>query len=95
MGVSPKPNDGKKFLSYMSEPKYPSNETESLVLPSSADLFRTYRSVLTQTLELIDNNANDSILTSLANFLVDGFKLTHKKFFFLYCCPTILKSRIS
>ena len=58
----------KKFLSYMSEPKYPSNETESLVLPSSADLFRTYRSVLTQTLELIDNNANDSILTSLANF---------------------------
>ncbi|CAI4043759.1 hypothetical protein SKDZ_10G1830 [Saccharomyces kudriavzevii ZP591] len=58
----------KKFLSYMSEPKFPSNEAESLVLPSSADLFRTYRSVLTQTLELIDNNANDGILTSLADF---------------------------
>ncbi|KOG98574.1 Vps53p [Saccharomyces eubayanus] len=58
----------KKFLSYLSEPKFPSSDAESLVLPSSADLFRTYRSVLTQTLELIDNNANDGILTSLANF---------------------------
>lgn len=58
----------KKFLSYLSEPKFPSSDAESLVLPSSADLFRTYRSVLTQTLELIDNNANDGILTSLATF---------------------------
>ncbi|EJS43120.1 vps53p [Saccharomyces arboricola H-6] len=58
----------KKFLSYMNEPKFPANDAESLVLASSTDLFRTYRSVLTQTLELIDDNANDGILTALANF---------------------------
>lgn len=58
----------KKLLSYMSENKVPDNMQDSLVIPSSADLFRTYRSVLSQTLELIGEGANDSILTSLASF---------------------------
>ena len=58
----------KKFLTYMSESKIPENIQDTLVVPSSADLFRTYRSVLSQTLELIGGGSNDSILTSLAKF---------------------------
>ncbi|CAB4254928.1 similar to Saccharomyces cerevisiae YJL029C VPS53 Component of the GARP (Golgi-associated retrograde protein) complex [Maudiozyma barnettii] len=58
----------KKFLTYMSESKVPENIQDSLVVPSSADLFRTYRSVLSQTLELIGDGSSDGILTSLANF---------------------------
>lgn len=57
-----------KFLSYMSSGDIGSNLSESLVLPSSADLFRTYRSVLSQTFELIENNTNEGILLALANF---------------------------
>ncbi|SMN20806.1 similar to Saccharomyces cerevisiae YJL029C VPS53 Component of the GARP (Golgi-associated retrograde protein) complex [Maudiozyma saulgeensis] len=58
----------KKFLTYMSESKVPENIQDSLVVPSSADLFRTYRSILSQTLELIGEGSSDGILTSLANF---------------------------
>lgn len=57
-----------KLLTYMSEPKTPENPTDSLVIPSSADLFRTYRSILSQTLELMGSNINESILESLAVF---------------------------
>ncbi|CAR25900.1 ZYRO0A10714p [Zygosaccharomyces rouxii] len=57
-----------KFLSYMSGGDLGSNLGDSLIIPSSADLFRTYRSVLTQTFELIENNSNNGILVSLANF---------------------------
>lgn len=58
----------KKLLTYMSEDKMPDNNQDSLIVPSSADLFRTYRTVLSQTLELIGNGTSDGILTSLANF---------------------------
>lgn len=57
-----------KLLSYMSGGDLSSNLGDSLIIPSSADMFRTYRSVLTQTFELIENNTNNGILVSLANF---------------------------
>lgn len=58
----------KKFLTYMSQEKISSNVTDSLIIPSSADLFRTYRSVLSQTLDLLTDNANNNILLALAKF---------------------------
>ena len=59
----------KKLLAYMAEPKLKEDSTEPQVVPSSADLFRTYRSLLSQTLELLgDSNQNGTILTSLASF---------------------------
>ncbi|EDO17644.1 hypothetical protein Kpol_1004p18 [Vanderwaltozyma polyspora DSM 70294] len=57
-----------KILAYMSESKLPENPSDSLVIPSSADLFRTYRSVLSQTMELTGSGTNDNILKSLASF---------------------------
>lgn len=57
-----------KLLSYMSRGDLGSTLEDALVIPSSADLFRTYRSVLTQTFELIENNTNNGILVALANF---------------------------
>lgn len=57
-----------KLLSYMGSGDLNSTLGESLVVPSSADLFRTYRTVLTQTFELIENNTNNGILVALANF---------------------------
>lgn len=56
-----------KILSYMSETKFP-KPSESLVIPSSADLFRTYRSILTQTLELVEGEGRDQILIELGKF---------------------------
>lgn len=57
-----------KLLSYMSEPKIPDNSAESLVIPSSADLFRTYRTILSETVKLMGDSKNDSILIALAQF---------------------------
>ncbi|CCF58317.1 hypothetical protein KAFR_0E01630 [Kazachstania africana CBS 2517] len=57
-----------KMMSYMSESKISESPSESLVAPSSADLFRTYRSLLSQILELIGDNKNDKVLLSLATF---------------------------
>lgn len=57
-----------KLLSYMSSGDLSSNLGDSLIIPSSADMFRTYRSVLTQTFELIQSNTNNGILIALANF---------------------------
>ncbi|AET41539.1 Vps53p Ecym_8257 [Eremothecium cymbalariae DBVPG len=56
-----------KLLTYMSEQKLP-NTSDSHVVPSSADLFRTYRSILTQTLELIDGDGRMTVLADLAKF---------------------------
>ncbi|SCV05514.1 LANO_0H09164g1_1 [Lachancea nothofagi CBS 11611] len=57
-----------KILNYMAEDKL-SQSSESLVLPSSADLFRTYRSLLAQTLELIEpGSGRDRMLCELATF---------------------------
>lgn len=56
-----------KMLSYMSSGPIDSS-TNTLVIPSSADLFRTYRSVLSQTFELIENKTDETILLALANF---------------------------
>lgn len=58
----------KKLLSYMSEARMPSDPSDSLVVPSSADLFRTYRNILTETLELIGESKNESILISISIF---------------------------
>ena len=58
----------KKLLSYMSEARMPTDPSASLVIPSSADLFRTYRKILTETLELVGESKNESILISLSNF---------------------------
>lgn len=60
-----------KLLSYMSEAKLPDNVSDSLVVPSSADLFRTYRTILSETLELIGDGKNETILISLAEFFAD------------------------
>lgn len=60
-----------KLLSYMSEAKLPVNTSDSLVVPSSADLFRTYRTILAETLELIGDSKNETILISLAEFFAD------------------------
>ncbi|AQZ12982.1 VPS53 (YJL029C) [Zygosaccharomyces parabailii] len=57
-----------KLLSYMGSGDLSTTLGDSLVVPSSADLFRTYRTVLTQTFELIENNTNNGILVALANF---------------------------
>ncbi|SCU86719.1 LAME_0D07382g1_1 [Lachancea meyersii CBS 8951] len=57
-----------KILNYMAEDKR-SQSSDSLVLPSSADLFRTYRSLLSQTLELIQSgDGRDQMLFELAAF---------------------------
>ncbi|AMD22754.1 HHL016Wp [Eremothecium sinecaudum] len=56
-----------KILTYLSEPKLP-DSTESHVIPSSADLFRTYRAILSQTLELIEGNGRNTVLVDLAGF---------------------------
>ncbi|SCV99532.1 LAFE_0A05226g1_1 [Lachancea fermentati] len=57
-----------KMLTYMSEEKLPQTH-ESLVVPSSADLFRTYRSLLSQTLELAEQGSGrQKILKDLAQF---------------------------
>ena len=57
-----------KILTYMAEDKL-SQSSDSLVLPSSADLFRTYRFLLTQTLELVDaGEGRDRMLCELAKF---------------------------
>ncbi|CEP62075.1 Vps53p LALA0_S04e07206g [Lachancea lanzarotensis] len=57
-----------KILSYMAENKI-SQSSDSLVLPSSADLFRRYRSLLSQTLDLIQSgDGRDQMLRELATF---------------------------
>ncbi|QLL33481.1 hypothetical protein HG536_0E03920 [Torulaspora globosa] len=56
-----------KMLSYMSAGTVDFSNN-SLVIPSSADLFRTYRSVLSQTFELIENKTDEKILLALATF---------------------------
>lgn len=56
-----------KMLTYMSSGTLDPS-SNSLVLPSSADLFRTYRSVLSQTFELIENKTDETILLALATF---------------------------
>lgn len=57
-----------KFLTYMSSNVMDFTMSDSWIISSSADLFRTYRTVLSQTFELIENNTNEHILLSLANF---------------------------
>lgn len=57
-----------KMLAYMSEEKIPENNTESFIVPSSADIFRNYRTILSQTLELIQDTNNNRILVELATF---------------------------
>ncbi|CCK70924.1 Vps53p KNAG_0F02590 [Huiozyma naganishii CBS 8797] len=56
----------KKMLTYMSEEKIPKDLSHSLVVPSTADMFRTYRTILTETLELVGENKNNTILASLS-----------------------------
>ncbi|SCU94012.1 LAFA_0F19372g1_1 [Lachancea sp. 'fantastica'] len=57
-----------KILSYMAENKI-TQSSDSLVLPSSADLFRRYRSLLSQTLDLIQSGSGrDQMLRELATF---------------------------
>ncbi|KAM3160699.1 VPS53-like protein [Lachancea thermotolerans] len=68
-----------KILGYMAEDKL-SQSSESLVLPSSADLFRTYRFLLTQTLELVDSGSGrDTILFELAKFFNTWLKTYYGK----------------
>lgn len=66
-----------KMITYMSEEKLTKNDDDdddnNLVIPSSADLFRTYRNILSQTMELIGNSTSkDNISSTL---------LTLSKFF--------------
>ncbi|AAS51271.2 ACR044Cp [Eremothecium gossypii ATCC 10895] len=56
-----------KMLAYMSETKLP-NSSDSHVVPSSAALFRTYRQILSQTLELTDGEGRSAVLSDLAGF---------------------------
>lgn len=56
-----------KMLSYMSGGTMDFSNNSS-VIPSSADLFRTYRSVLTQTFEIIENKTDEKVLLALATF---------------------------
>ncbi|CCD24032.1 Vps53p NDAI_0C03720 [Naumovozyma dairenensis CBS 421] len=49
-----------KMINYLSSPKISSSITDSLIVPSSIDLFRTYRSILSQTLELLEGNNNEN-----------------------------------
>ncbi|SSD59120.1 related to Vacuolar protein sorting-associated protein 53 [Saccharomycodes ludwigii] len=65
-----------KIIKYMSEPKLPdvssgnnSTDGNTLIIPSSADLFRTYRFILQQTFQLLDENSNkEQLIFDLASF---------------------------
>lgn len=59
----------KKMLGYMSENRFPGNVNDSLVVPSSADLFRTYRNILTQTFDFFDSGQNEDVIMNLCVFL--------------------------
>ncbi|CCE65879.1 hypothetical protein TPHA_0N00980 [Tetrapisispora phaffii CBS 4417] len=87
-----------KFLTYLSENKIPDNlNNQSLVIQSSADLFRTYRSILSQSFELMGNGSNgegnntmnDHILKSLAIFFSKWLNEYSKKLL----TPLILPER--
>lgn len=67
-----------KILTYLNEQKLPA-ENESLVVPSSADLFRTYRSILSQTFSLIEGGNKSSIMIELAQFFVKWLNEYHQK----------------
>ncbi|UCS21561.1 uncharacterized protein HLK63_J01067 [Nakaseomyces glabratus] len=69
----------KKLLSYMSDPKFPENSTDSFIVPSSADLFRNYRAILTQSLELVQESENTAVLTALATFFTKWLGLYANK----------------
>ncbi|KAL3241873.1 Vps53p [Nakaseomyces bracarensis] len=69
----------KKMLGYMSEGKFPENTTDSFIVPSSADIFRNYRTVLSQTLELIQDNKDNKILIELAAFFTKWLGLYANK----------------
>ncbi|SCU97906.1 LAMI_0F12046g1_1 [Lachancea mirantina] len=57
-----------KMMQYMRDDKLPPS-MDSLIIPSSADLFRTYRGLLGQVLELIESeSARNKILSELAQF---------------------------
>lgn len=58
-----------KMLTYLNEKKIPET-TESLVVPSSADLFRTYRSIFSQTLSLVEGRNKSTLMLELAKFFV-------------------------
>ncbi|SCU88138.1 LADA_0E08416g1_1 [Lachancea dasiensis] len=68
-----------KILNYMAEDKLVQS-SESLVIPSSADLFRTYRSLLSQTLDLIQAGpGRDRMLIELATFFDSWLKTYSSK----------------
>ncbi|KAL6949779.1 hypothetical protein ACO0QE_000440 [Hanseniaspora vineae] len=66
----------KKIMQYMSEPKIPSTSeiedtSNASIIPSSMDLFRTYRQILNQALELVsssDNESKDKMILQLTKF---------------------------
>ncbi|CDO93692.1 unnamed protein product [Kluyveromyces dobzhanskii CBS 2104] len=67
-----------KMLTYLNETKLPT-ETESLVVPSSADLFRTYRNILSQTFSLIEGGNKTTIIIELAIFFVKWLNEYYEK----------------
>lgn len=69
----------KKMLAYMSEGKFPENTTDSFIVPSSADMFRNYRTILSQTLELIQDTNDNKILIELATFFTKWLGLYANK----------------
>lgn len=62
-----------KMLNYLNETKLPP-ATDSLVVPSSADLFRTYRSILSQALALMEGAEKSSMMLELALFFAKWLK---------------------
>ncbi|QLG70555.1 hypothetical protein HG535_0A04960 [Zygotorulaspora mrakii] len=63
-----------KLLTYMGSNTLDFTMSDSWIISSSADLFRTYRSVLSQTFELIENNADERVPILLANFFAKWLK---------------------
>ncbi|CAH00576.1 Vps53p [Kluyveromyces lactis] len=67
-----------KMLTYLNETKLPA-KNESLVVPSSADLFRTYRHILSQTFSLIEGGNKSTIMVELAVFFVKWLNEYYEK----------------
>ena len=50
----------KKISQYLADPKLSSDGSKDMIIPSSMDLFRTYKNILNESLQLIKSSNNES-----------------------------------
>ncbi|XBW35991.1 hypothetical protein QEN19_001565 [Hanseniaspora menglaensis] len=78
----------KKVKQYLSDPKMDTHGSKDMIIPSSMDLFRTYKNILNESLQLItpsikvdgnEINNNDKIFEKLAKIYYNGIELYEKQ----------------